>query len=131
VSIGSPGQGHYPYQAPLEAYGNGGFRFAGMSHKGSLMSLPTGMFSWSATTGSAMTAELLAPVLDLADRIDVLLIGLGHEIAFLDPDLRDLFRSKSIIVEAISTGGAVRTYNILLAEQRAIAAALIAVDSVR
>lgn len=31
----------YPYQVPIDAYGNGGFRFADMSHKGSLLCLPS------------------------------------------------------------------------------------------
>ncbi|MNC98988.1 hypothetical protein D3C83_171200 [compost metagenome] len=70
-------------------------------------------------------------MLEQADAIDVLLIGLGHEPAFLQPELREAFRERAIVVEAIATGGAVRTYNILLAEQRQVAAALIAVDHVR
>ena len=36
-------EAHYPGRAPIEAYGNGGFRFADMSHRGSLLALPSGM----------------------------------------------------------------------------------------
>jgi len=126
-----PAEGHYPYQAPIDAYGNGGFRFAGMSHRGSLLCLPTGMHAWSVTAPSELTRESLAPVFAAAADIDVLLIGLGNDISRIDPALRDALRAQKIIVEAIATGGAVRTYNILLGEQRAVAAALIAVERAR
>lgn len=123
--------GHYPEQVGLDAYGNGGFRFAGMSHRGSLLCLPTGMFAWDVTAPAQLTLERLAPVLAVADDIDVLFIGLGHDIAVLDPAIRQAFRDRNVIVEAIGTGGAVRTYNVLFGEQRAVAAALIAVDRAR
>jgi len=123
--------GHYPYQVGIDAYGNGGFRFADMSHRGSLLCLPTGMHAWSAVSPADITADSLAPVFAAADQIDVLLIGLGAGIAALPRELRELLRARGVIVEAIGTGGAVRTYNVLLAEQRAVAAALLAVDAVR
>jgi uncharacterized protein len=129
--LAEPGQGYYPYQAPLDAYGNGGFRFAGMSHRGSLLCLPTGMHAWSVTAPPELTLASLSLVLEAADLIDVLLIGLGNEIVALDSAIRSAMRERQIIVEAVGTGGAVRTYNILLGEHRAVAAALIAVDSVR
>jgi uncharacterized protein len=126
-----PAQGHYPYQAAITAYGNGGFRFADMSHRGSILCLPTGMHAWEVNSAAAVTLDTLAPVLAVADEIDVLLIGLGNDIAFISPAIRDAFRERQVIVEAIATGGAVRTYNVLLGEKRAVAAALIAVDRVR
>lgn len=129
--MAAPGEGFYPYQAPIDAYGNGGFRFAGMSHKGSLLCLPTGMHAWEPTIPADLTLDRFQLVLDAAERIDVLLIGLGHDIAALDPSIRAALRERQVIVEAVGTGGAVRTYNILLAEQRAVAAALLAVDNVR
>jgi uncharacterized protein len=121
-------RGHYPYQAPIDAYGSGGFRFAGMSHKGSLLCSPAGMDAWSVTSPAGVTLESLAPVLAVADRIDVLLIGMGPDIAALDPAIRGAFRERQVIVEAVATRSAVSTYNILLSEQRSIAAALIAVE---
>lgn len=129
--MAEPGEGFYPQQVLIEAYGNGGFRFAGMSHKGSLLCLPTGMHAWDVAAASGLTLESLAPVLAAADRIDVLFIGLGSDIAPIDPAIRAALRERQVIVEAIGTGGAVRTYNVLLAEQRAVAAALIAVENVR
>lgn len=122
---------HYPEQAGIDAYGNGGFRFAGMSHRGSLLCLPTGMFAWPVTVPAEITMESLAPVFAVADDIDVLLIGVGPDIAAIPRELREALRERRVIVEAINTGSAIRTYNVLLAEERAVAAALIAVDKVR
>jgi uncharacterized protein len=123
--------GHYPTQVGIDAYGKGGFRFAGMSHRGSLLCLPTGMHAWGATSPADITMVSLEKVFAAADQIDVLLIGLGADIAGFPRALRDALRERQIIVEAIGTGGAVRTYNVLLAEERAVAAALLAVESVR
>lgn len=127
----SEGQGFLPQQAQIEAYGNGGFRFAGMSHRGSLLCLPSGMHGWAPSVAGEVTLEALAPVLAEADGIDVLMIGLGMDIAPIAAPIRQAFRERGVVIEAIATGGAVRTYNVLLGEQRAVAAALIAVDRVR
>jgi uncharacterized protein len=123
--------GHYPHQVGLDAYGNGGFRFAEMSHKGSLLCLPTGMHAWDTKSAADLTLESLQPILDQADSIDVLLIGLGTEITAIDPAIRAAFRERKVIVEATQTGGAIRTYNVLLSEDRPVAAALIAVENAK
>ncbi len=128
--MSAAGQG-LPHQVQIDAYGNGGFRFGGVSHRGSLLCLPDSMRAWPVNTAAEVNLEALAPVLALADRIDVLLIGLGPDIAVLPTAIRQAFRERKVIVEAIATGGAVRTYNVLLAEERAVAAALIAVESAR
>jgi uncharacterized protein len=129
--MAEPGQGFYPYQALIDAYGNGGFRFAGMSHQGSLLCLPSGMHAWEATTPATITMENLAPVFAVADQFDVLMVGLGNDVTGFYPAIRAALRERGIIVEAIGTGGAVRTYNILMGESRAVGAALIAVERAR
>ena len=127
--MAEPGQGYYPYQVAIDGYGNGGFRFAQMSHRGALLCLPTGMHRWDVATAAGITLENLQPVFDAADQIDVLFIGLGKDIAGFPKPIRQALRERNIIVEAIATGGAVRTYNILLGESRAVGAALLAVDA--
>ncbi|HEV7344214.1 MAG TPA: MTH938/NDUFAF3 family protein [Devosia sp.] len=122
---------HYPHQVGIDAYGNGGFRFGGVSHRGSLLCLPVGMFAWHVATVADITADSLAPVLAVADDVDVLMIGAGSEIAAIPRALREALRERQVIVEAVNTGSAIRTYNVLLAEGRAVAAALIAVDRAR
>jgi uncharacterized protein len=129
--MAEPGAGYYPQQVQIDAYGNGGFRFAGMSHRGSLLCLPSGMQSWAVETAAGLTLESLKPVLEAADQLNVLLIGLGTDIVGLDPAIRAEFKARGVIVEAIATGGAVRTYNVLMAEDRAVGAALIAVENAK
>ena len=118
---------HFPGSAPIDAYGNGGFRFADMSHRGSLLLLPSGIHGWDATEQSALSIDLFAPVLGETERIEVLLIGTGKDMRFIPAALRDALREKGIVCDPMNTGAAVRTYNILLAESRAVAAALIAI----
>ena len=129
--MAEPGQGFYPYQVGIDGYGNGGFRFAQMSHRGSLLCLPTGMHKWDVASPADITLDSLEPVFEAADKIDVLLVGLGKDIAGFPKPIREALRERKIIVEAIATGGAVRTYNILLGEDRAVGAALIAVNSIK
>lgn len=126
-----PETGHYPYQVVVDAYGNGGFRFAGMSHRGSLLCLPSGMHAWKVQAAGDINLDGLAPILAEAEALDVLFIGLGNDIAAIPREVRDAFRERQVIVEAIATGGAVRTYNVMLGEGRRVAAALIAVERVR
>jgi len=125
------GQGHYPYQAGIDAYGDGGFRFADMSHRGSMICLPSGMYAWDVAVPGDITLASLARAMDHADRIDVLLIGTGPDIAPLPRVIREAFRERQVIVEAVATGSAVRTYNVLMAENRAVGAALISVEKAR
>jgi uncharacterized protein len=127
---GSRGSG-FPRQVGIDAYGNGGFRFADVSHRGSLLCLPTGMHAWSVGTPADLTLESLAPVFDIAEQLDVLLIGLGSDIVPVDPAIRAAFRERKVIIEPTQTGGAIRTYNVLLSEDRAVGAALIAVENAR
>jgi uncharacterized protein len=122
------GEGHYPFQAPIDAYGNHGFRFAGMSHRGSLLCLPSGMHAWQVAMPEAITPATLQPVFVVAEALEIVLIGMGVRLKKLPPALEQAFRDHGIAVEPASTGAAVRTYNILLAENRAVGAALIAVD---
>jgi uncharacterized protein len=119
---------HLPQNAPIDAYGNGGFRFAGMSHRGSLLCLPDGIWAWPVTGVDDVTEQALAPVFARANAIDVFLLGCGGDLVPMPAALRERFRALDISADPMSTGAAVRTWNILLAEGRRVAAALIAVD---
>ena len=119
---------HFPGRAPIDSYGNGGFRFADMSHRGSLLCLPSGIHGWEPADPLALTPDDLGKVLAEAGGIEILLVGTGRELMRLSPALREALRQAGISADPMSTGAAVRTYNVLLAEERAVAAALIAVD---
>lgn len=117
---------HLPYPAPIEAYGKGGFRFAGMSHRGSLLCLPDGIWPWPIVDASQITEATLESVFARAEAIDLLLIGTGRGGWIVPAALRQRFKAHGISVEVTNTGSAVSTYNILLGEGRRVAAGLIA-----
>jgi uncharacterized protein len=121
-------EAHFPGRAPIEAYGNGGFRFADMSHRGSLLCLPSGIYGWEPADPLALTAADFAKLLNEADKVEILLVGAGKELRPLPAALRAALKAVGIAADPMSTGAAVRTYNVLLAENRAVAAALIAVE---
>jgi uncharacterized protein len=118
---------HLPHAAPIEAYGKGGFRFAGMSHRGSLLCLPDGIWPAPVRTPADITAGTFELVFAGAP-IDHFLIGTGREIVPLRRELASLFARHEVAVEAMTTASAIMTYNILLEERRRVAALLIAVD---
>ena len=118
---------HFPGRAPIDSYGTGGFRFAGMSHRGSLLLLPSGIYGWEMEAGDPLTVDAFARVLDEAEDLDVILVGTGLDIRPLPAPLKTAFRDSNLSSDPMSTGAAIRTYNIMLAEERRVAAALIAV----
>ena len=119
--------GFVPGRHGIDAYGGGGFRFAEMSHRGSILALPSGVHAWAVTEAAGITPASLGPVLDDAQAIDLLLIGTGADLVPLPEPLRRRLREAGLRIDVMQTGAAARTYNILLAENRRVAAALIAV----
>ncbi len=118
---------HLPRSAPIEAYGKGGFAFADMSHRGSLLCLPDAIWAWPVVTPGQIDEASLARVFAAANAIDTLVIGTGTEIWLPPSPLREAFRAVSVVLDAMQTGAAIRTYNIMMGERRRVAAALIAV----
>ncbi len=121
-------EAHFPGRAPIDAYGNGGFRFAEMSHRGSVLCLPSGIHGWAPATPPILAKADLKMILEQASDIEILLVGTGMDLRRIPEDVRAILREHGISSDPMSTGAAVRTYNVLLAEDRAVAAALIAVD---
>jgi len=119
---------HLPRPAPIEAYGNGGFRFGGMSHRGSLLCFPDGIWAWSVASIGELSASSLQAAFVRAAQLDFFLIGGGRDPWVLPERLRQRFADVSLNVDTMPTGAAVRTWNILLAENRRVGAALIAVE---
>ncbi len=111
----------------ISAYGDGGFRFGDQRSKGSILITPRGFYPWEVTDSGTITMESLKSIVDQQDDIDILLIGTGDNMAFLTKELRISLEAENIAVDVMSTGAAARTYNVLLAEGRKVAAALIAV----
>ncbi|MCX7314279.1 MAG: MTH938/NDUFAF3 family protein [Hyphomicrobiales bacterium] len=119
---------HLPEQVAVDGYGRGGFSFGGMSHRGSLLCLPSGLWAWPVTQADGIDETTLAQVFAEGDAIGLFLLGAGGGRWTLPDVLFDRFRALKINVEVTRTGTAVSTYNILLGEGRRVAAGLIAVD---
>jgi uncharacterized protein len=122
-----PDAPHLPRSAPIEAYGNGGFAFAEMSHRGSLLCLPDAVWAWPVARPDDIDQASLARVFAAAKGIDTLIIGSGTDVWLPPATLREALRAAKVVLDAMQTGPAVRTYNIMIGEQRRVAAALIAV----
>jgi uncharacterized protein len=118
---------HLPRSAPIEAYGKGGFAFADMSHRGSLLCLPDAIWAWPVTKAEDIDKIALARVFAAAAGIDTLIIGTGIDVWLPPPALREALRAVRVVLDPMQTGPAVRTYNIMIGERRRVAAALIAV----
>ena len=112
----------------IESYGDGGFRVTGERYHGSVLVLPDWSAPWPLSAIGELTLESLEPVLAAEPPVEVLLIGCGSAMAFIDPDLREAARARGVALEPMDTGAACRTYNVLMAEDRRVAAALIAVE---
>lgn len=120
-------EAHFPGRPQIDTYGNGGFRFADMSHRGSLMLLPSGVHGWDMAEGDVLTVASLQKVLDEAAQIEFLLVGTGKDLVRIPNDVKEALRAAGVGSDPMNTGAAVRTYNVMLAEERAVAAVLMAV----
>ena len=118
---------HLPRSAPIEAYGNGGFAFAEMSHRGSLLCLPDAIWAWPVTRPEDIDEASLARVFEAANAIDTLIIGTGTHVWLPSSGLREALRAVKVGLDPMQTGPAITTYNIMIGERRRFAAALIAV----
>lgn len=118
----------YPGRAPIEAYGNGGFRFAGMSHRGSILCLPDAILAWDVTSLDDVTPDFANLLSKEGLSSGVLLIGTGRTPVVPPAAVMTALREAGLWPEIMDTGAAARTYNVLLAEEREVSAALIAVE---
>jgi uncharacterized protein len=113
----------------IESYGDLRFRVTGVLHQGSILVFPDRTEIWSLSTIDGLTVESLVRVRDAgaSGSVDLLLIGCGLRMALIPKDLRATLRAAGVVIEAMDTGAACRTYNVLAAEGRRVAAALIGV----
>ncbi|MBX3502764.1 MAG: Mth938-like domain-containing protein [Alphaproteobacteria bacterium] len=105
----------------IQSYGDGGFRVSGARHIGAIMVTAVRTIAWPDAQVAALDPG------SLPGDIDVLVIGCGARADFVPPATREAFRRRGISLEVADTPGACRTYNILLAEGRRVAAALLPV----
>lgn len=110
----------------IQAYGAGGFRIDGVRHEGSVLVFPERTLPWAAVSFDTVAIDGLSAITAGEPKVELLLIGTGLRMLPIPPALRAHFRALGIMLDAMDTGAACRTYNVLMAEERRIAAALIA-----
>jgi uncharacterized protein len=115
-----------PDRQLIQGYGGGSFKISGVHHQGSLLVFPDRVAPWAVTDPAALDLEALLPVRDASPRPEILVLGTGAGFAILPQALRQAVREWGVVVEVMATPAACRTYNVLLAEERRVAAALIA-----
>jgi uncharacterized protein len=108
----------------IERYAPSGFRVSGVVYRGPILVFPDRTVPWDATKPAAVSWESLAPVVEHGD-VQILLLGLGRTMSPTPASLRTALRAAGIALEPMDTGAACRTYNVLVAEGRHVAAALI------
>lgn len=111
----------------VESYGDWQFKVSGQQFQGSVLVFPERSEPWPVSDFDSLSYESLLPVVETGN-IDVLLIGCGPRMLMVPAELRKALRAKGVSIEPMDTGAASRSYNVLLAEGRAVAAALIAIE---
>ncbi len=113
----------------IESYGEGRFRISGQLHTGAVLVFPDHTLAWSVMAASEASLDNMAAALAAGrtGAVDLLLFGQGPRMLLVPQHLRQGLREAGIVLEPMDTGAACRTYNVLMAEGRRVAAALIPV----
>ena len=114
----------------IEAYGEGGFRISGVRWRGSVLVFRDETIAWPVNAFADIETVHLTPIIEAVgadSSIEILLLGCGQQMAIVDPRLRARLRDSGIGIEPMDTGAACRTFNVLVNEDRKVAAALIAI----
>ena len=110
----------------IQSYGGGGFTVAGSRHVGSIVILPERTLPWTVATATDLSLASLDVV--TATGVDLVLIGTGAVGTMVPPTLRAALKAAGVAAESMTTASACRTFNVLLAEDRRVAAALMAIE---
>ena len=109
----------------IESYGDEGFRINCERYPGPVIVWPERVVSWEVPDISTATVETLDPLFAAEPPIEILLLGSGATFGVAPAALQQALGARGIAVESMDTGAACRTYNVLMAEDRRVAAALI------
>jgi uncharacterized protein len=113
-----------PGRQIVEGYGPGGFRVSGAAFAGSVLILPDRTIAWDVGALAELGEDAFAAVVERGD-VEILLLGTGARMAPVPAEIRLALKRAGIVVEAMETGAACRTYNVLVDEDRRVAAALL------
>ena len=111
----------------IQGYADGGFRVSGERYDGSVLVFQEKSEVWDVSRDVKVLSEAdFAPLIGVSDAIDVVLLGTGKTLVFLDPSLKKALKAQGLSIEVMDSGAACRTYNVLMAEGRRVVAALLA-----
>ncbi len=111
----------------ITSYGDGVFRLGEESITGSILMFPKSVHAWDVKTVDDITVESFEPIIEAADTVEILLLGMGKKLTRVPMEWRHALKEHGIVIEPMDTGAACRTYNVLVSEARRVAAAMIAV----
>ena len=118
---------NFPGRQVIQSYGEGRFQIAGTVHVGSVLVWPGRAETWPVTEAQAVTIDSLSAMAQAEEVAEILLVGCGPRFLPAPAALREELRAAGMVLEWMDTGAACRTFNVLLGEDRHVAAALIAV----
>jgi uncharacterized protein len=116
-------------QQIIQSYAGGRFKVSGTYYEGAVMVLPEGTVPWEAPGFDALQAQNFDFLIKKSDDLDVVLLGCGTEMKFLPSELKKSLKDKGLNIDVMDTGAACRTYNVLMAEGRRVAAALLPLEN--
>ncbi|HRY25851.1 MAG: Mth938-like domain-containing protein [Geminicoccaceae bacterium] len=114
----------------VTGYRAGGFRIGAQWYNGHVLLLPRGVTAWPVQSAEAIDLDSLLPIREVEPPAEILLIGVGERPLLLPGELRLALKAWGLAVEAMPTSAACRTFNVLLAEERRVVAALLAIEDV-
>lgn len=113
-------------QQIIQSYADGQFRVSSVAYDTAIVVYPHGTAEWQNVKNfDDLNEESFAPLIEQAEDIDVVLLGTGAPMKFFDPKLKSALRKKGLVIDAMDTGAACRTYNVLMAEGRRVVAVML------
>jgi len=112
----------------IQSYGTGQFVISDVRHSGPMLVFPERCLAWDVGAFDALTPADFTEIIDAEPKSEILLLGCGERGAFLPAAMASEIRNAGIIIETMNTGAACRTFNVLIGEDRRVAAALFTVD---
>ena len=121
-TLPTPDQSQVQY---IRSYGPGRFLISEREWHEPVLVTPATTVPWTVTAASDLSIASLAPLQALATPTELVVLGCGPRAVFIAPDVRAALKAAGMALEVVDTGSACRIYNVLLAEGRRVAAALI------
>ena len=109
----------------IRTYGPGRFLIGQREWRSPVLVTPAETTAWNVTRAEDLSLESLAALASAAVPTEFLVLGCGPRAIFVAPALRAELKAAGLALEVVDTGSACRIYNVLLAESRRVAAALI------